>query len=588
MASELDVERSICGRAWRARACDEAAVLAISQRLELPEIIARILAGRGLTPETAPGFLAPRVRAALPDPSHLLDLEVAVDRLCEAVLAGETVGLLGDYDVDGATSVALLARYLREVGTEVAIDVPDRLAEGYGPNPAAFERLAARGCRLVVTLDSGTTAFAALAGARERGLEVIVVDHHAAEPELPPALAVVNPNRVDQTSPLGDLAAVGVTFLLAVGLNRCLRARGHFAHRPEPDVRRWLDLVALGTVCDVVPLRGLNRAFAAQGLRVAARGANPGLVALAGMAKLEGAPCADHLGFWLGPRINAGGRVGRSALGAALLASDAPDEVAGIALELDRLNGERRTLERRVLDEAEAGIASGGAGALPLLLCAGEGWSPGVVGLVASRLVERYHRPAVVIGLADGIGKGSGRSVPGFDLGAAVIAARRDGLLLQGGGHAMAAGLTVSGGGLDALGAFLTERLRHELGPGPAGAPALTFDGSLRVGAISAGLAAGITRLAPFGRGNPEPRFVVPHARVWQARRVGESHVDCRLADPAGGRVRAIAFRVADGPLGAALLEAKGAPLHLAGRIRLDRWQGETRVCLQIDDAVAA
>jgi len=484
--------------------------------------------------------------------------------------------------------VALLGRYLREVGTEVAIDVPDRLAEGYGPNPMAFDRLAAKGCRLVVTLDCGTTAFAALAGARGRGLEVIVVDHHAAEPELPPALAVVNPNRLDQTSPLGDLAAVGVTFLLAVGLNRCLRERGHFLRRPEPDLRRWLDLVALGTICDVVPLSGLNRAFAAQGLRVAARGANPGLLALAGMARLEGPPCAEHLGFMLGPRINAGGRVGRSALGAALLASDAPDEVAEIALELDRLNGERRSLERRVLEEAETGLASGGASPLPLLLCAGEGWSPGVVGLVASRLVERYHRPAVVIGLADGIGKGSGRSVAGFDLGAAIIAARRDGLLLQGGGHAMAAGLTIAAERLDELGVFLADRLHRELGSGPPAAPPLSFDGSLRVGAISTGLAAGLARLAPFGRGNPEPRFVVPHARVWQARRVGESHVDCRLADPAGGRVRAIAFRAADTPLGTALLEAKGAPLHVAGRVRLDSWQGETRVCLQIDDAAVA
>jgi single-stranded-DNA-specific exonuclease len=588
MASGFEVERSISGRAWRARVCDEAGVLAISQRLGLPEIIGRILAGRGLTPETAPAFLAPRVRATLPDPSHLLDLEVAVERLCEAVLAGETVGLLGDYDVDGATSVALLGRYLREVGATVAIDVPDRLAEGYGPNPLAFARLAAAGCRLVVTLDSGTTAFAALAGARARGLEVIVVDHHAAEPELPQALAVVNPNRLDQTSPLGDLAAVGVTFLLAVGLNRCLRERGHFAHRPEPDLRRWLDLVALGTVCDVVRLCGLNRAFVAQGLRVAARGGNPGLVALAGMAKLEGPPDAEHLGFWLGPRINAGGRVGRSMLGAALLASDLPDEVAGIALELDRLNGERRALERRVLAEAEAALAAVGTDPRPLLLCAGEGWSPGVVGLVASRLVERHHRPAVVIGLADGIGKGSGRSVAGFDLGAAVIAARREGLLLQGGGHAMAAGLTVSVERLEGLCAFLAERLRRELGPEPAPAPALRFDGSLRVAAISAGLGATIARLAPFGRGNPEPRFIVPHARIWQARRVGESHIDCRLADPAGGRVRAIAFRAANAPLGAALLEAKGAPLHLAGRIRLDRWQGETRVCLQIDDAAPA
>src|SRR5512132_846707 len=326
------VERSISGRCWRWRDHDAAQALAICQRSELPEVVGRILAGRGIGLDGVPAFMTPRLRDAVPDPSHLHDLDRAVERLAEAVQAGEPVGLLGDYDVDGASSVALLARYLRAVGGEARVDVPDRLAEGYGPNPQAFERLAGQGCRLIVTLDSGTTAFAALEVAAERGQAVIVVDHHAAEQRLPPALAVINPNRCDQTSPVGELAAVGVTFLLVVALNRRLRARSHFARRAEPDLRRWLDLVALGTVCDVVPLHGLNRALVRQGLRVMADRSNIGLAALADVARLREPPGAYHLGFMLGPRVNAGGRVGQADLGARLLSSDNPDEVGALAL----------------------------------------------------------------------------------------------------------------------------------------------------------------------------------------------------------------------------------------------------------------
>ncbi len=450
MTPPLAIGLSVSGRRWRWRDHDAALALAISQRIDLPEVLGRVLAGRGLAPEAVPAFIEPRLRECLPDPSHLLDLDRAVERLADAVGGGEPIGLLGDYDVDGATSVALLARYLRAVDGLVAIDVPDRLREGYGPNPLALGRLAEQGCRLVVTLDSGTTAFDALAVAAERGQEVIVVDHHVAELQLPPALAVVNPNRRDQASPVGELAAVGVTFLLVVALNRALRARGHFARRPEPDLRRWLDLVALGTVCDVVPLTGLNRALVAQGLKVAARRDNPGLAALAAAARLNGAPSAEHFGFVLGPRINAGGRTGRSDLGAQLLLSDLPEEVAEIAERLERLNEQRRAVERQVLAAAERQLAPALAAGAPLLVAAGEGWSPGVVGLAAARLVERHHRPAVVIGLADGCGKGSGRSVAGFDLGGAVIAARQAGLLLEGGGHPMAAGLSVRADRLDA------------------------------------------------------------------------------------------------------------------------------------------
>jgi single-stranded-DNA-specific exonuclease len=579
------VERSISGRCWRWRDHDAGLALAISQRIDLPEVIGRILAARGVLLDGVPAFIQPRLRDALPDPSHLHDLDRAVLRLAAAVEAAEPVGLLGDYDVDGATSLALLARYLQAVGGQVAIDVPDRLQEGYGPNPQALGRLAAAGCRLVVTLDSGTTAFEALAVAAERGQEVIVVDHHAAEPRLPPALAVVNPNRCDQDSPATDLAAVGVTFLVVVALNRTLRARGHFQARPEPDLRRWLDLVALGTVCDVVPLKGLNRALVSQGLKVAARGANPGLAALAAAARLEVPASAEHFGFVLGPRVNAGGRTGCSRLAADLLLSDDPDQIALLVARMEDLNQARRSVERTVLAAAESQALSALAGDAPLLCVAGEGWSPGVVGLVASRLVERHHRPAVVVGLADGVGKGSGRSVAGFDLGSAVIAARQEGLLLQGGGHPMAAGLTLRAERLEEFGRFLTDRLARDLGPGLPPLPDLTLDGALQVKALSPGLALRLGRLGPFGRGNPEPRFMLPDARSFQVRRIGEGHLDCMLQDAAGGRVRAVAFRAADRPLGEALLAAGGAPLHLAGTLKLDHWQGQPRVTFRIEDA---
>jgi single-stranded-DNA-specific exonuclease len=549
-------------------------------------VVGRVLAGRGIALDGVPAFIAPKLRDALPDPSHLLDLDVAVERLADAVQANEPIGLLGDYDVDGATSVAVLARYLAAVGAPTSIDIPDRLREGYGPNAHALQRLAERGCRLVVTLDAGTTAFEPLAGAAARGQQIIVVDHHVAQAELPAALAVINPNRRDQVSLIGDLAAVGVTFLVVVALNRTLRARGHFMRRPEPDLRRWLDLVALGTICDIVPLAGLNRALVAQGLRVAARGGNPGLVALARAARIAWPPSAENFAFALGPRLNAGGRTGCSQLAAELLTSDAPDVVGEIAERLERLNEERRRLERQLVAAAEAQIAGALERDAPLLLVIGDGWSPGVLGLVAARLTERYHRPTVALGMADGVAKGSARSVAGFDLGSAVIAARQAGLLVQGGGHPMAAGLTVAADKLPALAAFLAERMAGVPGLGRPAPPDLALDGALQVGGLSFDLAERLAQIAPFGRGNPEPRFMLRHARSAQVRQVGDAHVDCCLYDPAGGgRVRAVAFRASDQPLGRALLQAAGAPLHLAGSIKLDWWEGQPRVTFRIEDA---
>ncbi|MGI9435781.1 MAG: single-stranded-DNA-specific exonuclease RecJ [Geminicoccaceae bacterium] len=577
------VECSFSGRAWRLRPGDHDAALTISQRLDVPEIIGRILAGREIGLGEAPAFLEPKLRDFLPDPGHLLGMQEAVQRLVEALEDDEPIGILADYDVDGATSCALLARHLRALGATVAIDIPDRLDEGYGPNSKAFARLEQQGCRLVVVLDAGTTAFEALEKAVEQGHEVIVVDHHVAEARLPDALAVINPNRTDQESSLGDLAAVGVTFMLTVALNRELRNRGRAG--PEPDLRQWLDLVALGTVCDLVPLTGTNRALVAQGVKIAARNGNPGLTALAGVSRVSGPPDAGQFGFVLGPRINAGGRTGQSALGAQLLTSDQPEEVATIAAQLDALNQERRRIERNVLSDAIRQVESAVTDDLPILVTAAEGWSPGVVGVVASRLVERYHRPAVVIGLTDGIGKGSGRSIKGFDLGAAVIAARQEGMLEQGGGHPMAAGVTIAESRIEAFRDFLVERMRATWGPGVPPPPDLQLDAELQPGSLTLDLGDALDRLAPFGRGNAEPRFWLPAARLHQVRRIGENHLDCWLGDGNGARIRGVAFRIADQPLGQGLLSLGDKSVHLAGRLKVDTWQGKRRVGFQIEDA---
>ena len=583
----MEVERSILGRTWRLRACDEAAALAISQQHGIPEVLGRVLAGRGIGPRDAGQFLNPRLRDWLPDPSHLRDLDRAAERLADAVLAGERVGLIGDYDVDGATATALMARYLRSLEVGVEIEIPDRMRDGYGPNSRVLTELADRGCGLVVTLDTGTTAFEPLEAAAARGLEVIVVDHHAAEETLPRAFAVVNPNRVDQASPLKHLAAVGVTFVVLVAVTRVLRDRGAFSARSEPPLLHWLDLVALGTVCDVVPLTGLNRAFVHQGLKVAGNGASPGLVALAEVAGLAGVSDARQFGYVLGPRINAGGRIGQSDLGARLLTTDTADEAARLAARLHSLNAERQALERAVVDAAQRAVEPQLQAGMPLLMAAGAGWHPGIVGIVASRLTDRHHRPVVVLGVADGVAKGSARSIRGFDLGAAVIAARQQGLLRQGGGHGMAAGMTLAEDDVQRFHDFLLERLAGEVGRGVPPPAAIELDGALSVGAARASLAQQVQQLAPYGAGNAEPCFGLTDARVIQARIVGDGHVSCVLTGAADGRVKAIAFRSAATPLGRELMEAR-VPLRLAGRVRLDTWQGRDQASFEIDDAASA
>jgi len=607
-AKLFGVERSVCGRRWRLRDGDARIGEAIAERLGVPEVVGRLLAQRGIDMDHAPGFLAPRLRDQLPDPSHLLGMEAAVARLVRAVRGGETIGVFGDYDVDGATSAALLTRFFAASGTQTRVYVPDRLREGYGPNAAALLGLREEGVRVVVTVDCGTTAYQPLADAAAAGLDVIVVDHHVAEPLLPQATAVVNPNRFDESSPHGALAAVGVAFLLVVAVNRELRRAGWYNRtRTEPDLLQWLDLVALGTVCDVVPLSGVNRALVAQGIKVARRQDNPGLAALAAVAGIDEPIDTYHLGFVLGPRVNAGGRVGAASpdfdpgIGARLLATDDPAVAAELAGRLDAYNRERRDIEARVLEAAITAVE-----AVPqspvLVFAAAENWHPGVIGIVAARLKERYERPACVVAVADGIGRGSGRSVSGLPLGPAVIAARQAGLLINGGGHAMAAGFTVAAEKLDALRAFLSERLGDGLDRdprvtcssdprkrSPGVVPELRIDGALSVAGAYSELIDHIARLAPFGASNPEPRFIFPGVRVVHAEAVGNGHLRCTLADPLDDvRLRAIAFRAMGTLLGQFLAETRGAAIHVAGHLRRDGWHGGDAVQLTIADAAPA
>jgi single-stranded-DNA-specific exonuclease len=566
----LGVVRSAGGKRWRLRDGDARAGMMLAQRLGLPEIVGRIMAARGVGADNAEAWLAPTLRDQLPDPSALADMDAAAARLAAAIEGSEPIAIFGDYDVDGATSSALLARFLGAIGVPVRVYIPDRMTEGYGPNAPALLRLRAEGMKLVVTVDCGITAFDPLAE----------------------AAAVVNPNRLDDESGQGTLAAVGVTFLLTVALNRRLRDTGWYerAGKAAPDLLALLDLVALGTVADVVPLAGLNRALVVQGLKVMARRGNPGLAALSDVARIDEKPGAFHAGFLLGPRVNAGGRVGEAGLGARLLMTNDTAEAVQIARQLDGYNSERRDIEAAVLEAAIAQVEAAHPDGAPdsLVVVAGEGWHPGVIGIVASRLKDRFNRPALVVALEEGpdgiVGKGSGRSVEGVDLGAAVIAARQQELLINGGGHRMAAGLTVAGDRLDALHDFLAARISGEIAAG-AIVPTLNVDGALAVSGATVELVESLDRLAPFGAGNPEPRFAIRAARVAKADIVGTDHVRVMLTGEAGGRLKAIAFRAAGQPLGEMLMNTAGLPVHIAGKLRADTWQGRQGVQFVIDDA---
>jgi single-stranded-DNA-specific exonuclease len=581
----LGVARSATGRRWIWRQADARLGLAIAQRLSLPEILGRLLAARGIGADAAADFLEPTLRVLLPDPSCLRDMDAAAERLADAAERGECVAVFGDYDVDGACSGALTVRLLRELGCRVTHYVPDRLREGYGPNPAAIASLCERGATLVVTVDCGIAAPEALEAARGRA-DVVILDHHKAEGPVPPVAAAVNPNRLDDGSGLKNLCAAGVAFLAGVATLRTLRRRGFFAARAEPRMLDLLDLVALATVCDVMPLTGLNRALVSQGLKVMARRGRAGIAALLEVAQAKDAPTTHTLGFLLGPRINASGRIDESDLGLRLLLCDDPIEARAMAERLDAVNRRRQEVEGSVLGAALAAAEVQAAAGHPVLLVTGDGWHPGVVGIVAGRMKEKFNRPACVAGVAEGLAKGSGRSVPGVDLGAAVIAARQAGLLETGGGHPMAAGFSFRVERLEELQAFLDERLSHAASL-PAAAD-LTVEGSLAVAGANIALAQEVQRLAPFGAGNEEPIFALSRARVVRADRVGKEGATVRAfidGDGGGGRLKAICFRAKDGPLAQALLTSSGTPLHLAGHLRAESWNDSVSVCFHLVDA---
>ncbi len=588
----LGVAQSASGRVWRDRldARGQARALAIAQHHNLPELLARVLAGRGVEVDAVEAFLDPTLKRLMPDPHTLTDMEAAATRIADAVQKGETVAIFGDYDVDGATASALLARYLRHCGLDPLVHIPDRIFEGYGPNVDAIRSFAEKGVTLLITVDCGTTSAEPLAEAKKLGLDTVVIDHHQADEALPSAQAIVNPNRADDLSGLGYLAAVGLVFLTLVAVSRLLRGRNFWTGtRSEPDLLSLSHLVALGTVADVVPLIGLNRAFVSKGLIALRRRDDIGTTALMDVSRLSGPPEAWHLGFLLGPRINAGGRIGRADLGVRLLMEEDPVEAARIATELDRLNHERRAIEAATVEQAEAealaalGLEEKGA----VVVTAQAGWHAGVVGLVAARLKERYGRPAFAIALErGGTGTGSGRSIAGVDLGRAVRQAVREGLLLRGGGHAMAAGVTVKKDALAAFRAFLEETLAPSV-EAARRERALLIDGAVSAGGFNLALADLLARAGPYGAGNPEPMLALPSQTIAYADPVGENHIRVRLKAGDGKFVNAIAFRAVGTPLGKVLLDNRGRAVHAAGNLAIDRWQGEERVQLRLADIAA-
>ncbi len=582
----LDITQSVTGRAWVDRLDLAAArnATAISQRTGISDIVARILAARGVGIDEAETWLDPSIRVLMPDPSTLTAMDELAGRLANAITGKESVALFGDYDVDGACSCALMLRFLRHFGLEPQVHIPDRIFEGYGPNVAAMDKLIDAGASLVITLDCGTTSEEPIAHARQRGADVLVIDHHLADHELPPANALVNPNRPDDISGLSYLCAAGVTFMVLVAVNRTLRNRGVTG---LPDLLKLLDLVALATVCDVVPLIGLNRAFVLRGLEVARKGEKPGLAALGLAARINGPLNPYHLGFLLGPRINAGGRIGDAALGTRLLAMDDEHESMVIAARLDELNTERQRIEVEAVEEAcstaEAEIGSGEGP--PVLVLASANWHPGVVGLIAARLKERFERPSFAIALnPDGSGTGSGRSMPGVDLGSAVIEAVDSGLIPKGGGHAMAAGISLRPGDMGPFRAFLAEKLVASVTSARA-ASALRIDAALTARGATLSLLHAVEKAGPFGAGNPSPVFVFPAHRARFPQVVGKGgHVSFSLASDDGAKLKAIAFRAAGTPLGDTLMRDNDQPLHFAGSLSLDHYQGREQVQFRLLD----
>jgi len=587
----LGVERSVSGNRWVSR-LDQAGqnrALAIAQTHGLPELIARVLAGRGVGQDEAMAFLDPTIRGLMPDPHLLTDCEKAAQRLLHAIRKGETVAIFGDYDVDGAASSALLYRFLTHFGAPASIYIPDRIFEGYGPNPTAIGQLIDNGATLIVTVDCGSTSFESLEVAKARGIDVVVIDHHQVAHELPPCHALVNPNREDDLSGQGHLCAAGVVFMVLVAALRLLREAGDSRVR-SIDLLAWLDIVALATVCDVVPLKGLNRAYVVKGLIAARHQGNLGLAALFRKAGLNGPVTPYHFGFLIGPRINAGGRIGDAALGARLLTLADGGEADTIAAKLDELNRERQAMEAAMLQEAEAeALAEYGNGdGASVIITARENWHPGIVGLIASRLKDKFRRPAFAIAFDPmGKGTGSGRSINGFDMGRMVRAAVDAGLLVKGGGHAMAAGLTVERSNLGKLRAFFTEKAEKQVA-GLVANETLKIDGALGASGATVELIDRLETAGPYGSGHPQPVFALPSHRLRDSRLVGQSHIKITLEAQDGGRVDGIAFRAAETPLGELLMSSRGAQIHVAGTLGANHWQGSRRVQLRVTDAAKA
>ena len=597
----LGVESSLTNARWEpAQSIREGDELdrhaaAISQQFtDMPLPVSRILAGRDLGDLTIDQFLEPKLRDLLPNPSRFRDMDRAAARLADAVEAGTPIGVFGDYDVDGAAAAALLVNVLGMLGLVVDVHIPDRMREGYGPNAAALHALQERGAGLIVTVDCGINAHAPLAAVASTGIDVIVVDHHLAGPDLPPAHSVINPNRLDEDGAYGHLCAAGVTFIVLVALLRELRARSFFTDsRPAPDLIRQLDIVGLATVCDVVPLTGVNRAFVAQGLKVLAQRSNLGLACLADQAGLNRPPSGHTFGFLLGPRINAGGRIGASDLGVRLLSATAGDEAGAIAASLDELNNRRREIEQEI--RAHAMDLAAQQDDRPVILVGHQSWHEGVIGIVAGRLREALGKPACVVAFGNGsdtgdavlTGKGSGRSIPGFRLGSAIIAAQQSGILAGGGGHDMAAGFSIDADRMDEFHEFLCRRFTSEIG-GEVPRPVRQVAGLLSTAGVLPELADWLDRLGPFGSGNPEPRFVLPDCRIGFAKAIGRdgAHISCRLDDGSGGTLSAIAFQAGGTPFGEALLSARdGAPMHVLGRVRRDHFRGGRAMQFEIEDA---
>ncbi|MCC6519794.1 MAG: single-stranded-DNA-specific exonuclease RecJ [Tabrizicola sp.] len=579
MSPFLSVTASLTGRRWTGPdPAQDRLAEAMAQQTRLPLPLCRILAARGVTPEDAPAFLAPSLRDLMPDPLTLKDMAPAADRLLQAVARSEKIAIFADYDVDGGASAALLLVWLRHFGLKATLYIPDRIDEGYGPNVPAMAQLAETH-DLILCVDCGTLSHEPIAAAK--GADVVILDHHLALETLPPALAIVNPNRQDEDGALAHLCAAGVVFLLLVEANRRLKQQG----QPTPDLMALLDLVALATVADVAPLTGLNRAFVRQGLKVMARRDRPGLRALADVARMDQAPTPSALGFLLGPRVNAGGRIGQADLGACLLATDNEMEATRIAARLDQLNTERREITELVREEALAQAEARGLDA-PLVWAAAEGWHPGVVGIVAARLKEAAHRPAVVIGFEGADGKGSARSIPGIDLGAAIQRLAAEGMITRGGGHKMAAGLSLTRAQLEPAMARLTELLARQ-GAGAQGPQDLRIDSLLATSAATVALIEQIESAGPFGQAAPAPRFAFANAQV-SARRIGESHLKLSISDGSGPALDAIAFGAFDGPLGPALETPGHQRFHVAGKLELNHWNGRTKVQLRLDDAAPA